>query len=109
MDLHSIVAEPSAFTGREIAVEGFLMVSGDTRLVPDRDHPDACAILLPHPAIQQQLLSRVPAWGGGTHMYRESATVTGVLAEAPLRFVTVTKLLVRGDEGDIYEFDNVAC
>ena len=108
MNVSSIIAEPAAFNGREATVDGFVMVGMDSRLVADPEHPDEPAILLPHPATERRLLQCVPALGGGRHIYREPATVTGVIEDSPLRFVSVRRLVVRGDDGEVYEFDDVA-
>jgi hypothetical protein len=36
MDVPSIITKPAAFTGREVAVDGFVMVGADSRLVAAR-------------------------------------------------------------------------
>jgi hypothetical protein len=108
MDVPSIIAEPTAFIGREVAVDGFVMVGMDSRLVADPDRPDEPAILLPHPATKGRLLQCVPPGGGGRYIYCDPATVVGVIEDGPLRFVSVRRLVVRRDEGQVYEFDDVA-
>lgn len=108
MNVHSIIAELPAFNGREVTVDGFVMVGKDSRLVADPEHPDGPAIVLPHPLIQQRLLQRVPAWGGGRYIYCDSATVTGVVQGRPLRFVSVRRMVIRRDGDEVYELNDFA-
>src|SRR4051794_8390364 len=107
MNLPEIIAQPAAFTGREVSVDGFVMVGIDSRLVADGEYPDGAAILLPHPATKHRLLECVPVWGGGRHIYSEEATVVGVIEDRPLRFVSVRRLILRSD-GETYQFDDIS-
>ncbi len=107
MLIPELIARLHEFIGREASVDGVLLVGADSRVVADADRPDQACLLLPHPQVSNRLVKVVPAWGGGRYIYVEDATVVGVLASDPLRFVTVRAVIVRRD-GKVYEFEDLA-
>ena len=108
MDVSEIIGRPRDFVGRDTSVRGRLLIGADSRLVADENRPDELAILLPHPATRDRLLSAVPPYGGGRYIYAEDATVVGTLSDQPLRFATVRQLIIRRDRNQVWDFAGVS-
>jgi hypothetical protein len=107
MFVSELISRAHEFIGREISVDGILVVGDCTRLVTDAGNLHDAGVHLPHAAVRASLLQAVPPWGGGRHIYAEQATVVGMLTGAPLRFSTVRSLTVRRDD-ETYEFTDIA-